>query len=532
LLGRIIENWLTSVNERQYQIPFCQLLSAEGESVVDISPHHPHEKGKDIVTILPNRTVKAYQLKAGRIDLSTWHSIEGEINSLVELPVEHPSIGRRKKWHQPILVTNGDITPPVLDQIRCKNEAFRLRGFPELQLVVKGELLKRFEKLHGHYLPREPEDFSRLLKLILQGGKNPLAKETFSAFLEKVLPLHEQELTARNVGRSLASATVLTSYILRGCEAAENHWAVFEGWVVMAAYSLAVSEKTQTPERQWKTTFDLCVLSARRALQRLVQECRDRQHFLEGDIFTDGHFFHYRITILIGLLSAWGLLEHQRDQTSADNDFVAPFVGRHLKDSTPWGESAIPFYVLAALLLEQSAQQALSEGLISNLISTIVSQNGSDEGRPPGFPNLYYSPEAAVRLALGLDPNNLENFVGFAYTLSPLVDLLARRWRKVELTRLWYSLTRISLQRFETERRWQWLTWRSPSGKLVSTFAKEPQKWSKLVADAENVDTSHIPVLLKQNPDFLPLFILVFPHRYGRAVQKLLDDWCFFKNAD
>src|SRR6202049_2336115 len=87
LLRRIIENWLTSANERQYQIPFCQLLSAEGESVLDISTHHPHEKGKDILTLSPDGTIKAYQLKAGRIDLGTWHSIEGEINNLVELPV-------------------------------------------------------------------------------------------------------------------------------------------------------------------------------------------------------------------------------------------------------------------------------------------------------------------------------------------------------------------------------------------------------------------------------------------------------------
>lgn len=33
MLERVIENWLASVNERQYQIPFCQLLAAEGEKV-------------------------------------------------------------------------------------------------------------------------------------------------------------------------------------------------------------------------------------------------------------------------------------------------------------------------------------------------------------------------------------------------------------------------------------------------------------------------------------------------------------------
>jgi hypothetical protein len=529
LLGRIIENWLTSANERQYQIPFCQLLSAEGESVVDISTHHPHEKGKDIVTLLPDRTVRAYQLKAGRIDLSTWHSIEGEINSLVELPVEHPSIGRRRKWHEPILVTNGDITPPVVDQIRSMNDAFEHRGFPRLQLVVKGELLKRFGKLHGHYLPSEPQDFGRLLKLILHSGRNPLDKEAFSALLETVLPLGEQKMTDRNAGRSLASAGVLTSYILHGCDAAGNHWAVFDGWIVMAAYCLAVSEKTRTPERYWRTTFDLCILGARRALQHLFQECKERQWFVEGDVLTDGHFFRYRITILLGLLSAWGLTEMRRDQLSPDADSVASFVRRHLKESTPWGESAIPFYMLAALLLEQRALQPMAEALVSNLIFIVASQNGSDAVGRPGFPNVYYSAEAAVRLAVGLEPNNLENFVGFTYGLSPLIDYLARRWRKGELSRHWYSVTRVSLLQFVPPKPWEWFRWKCENGKLISKFANEPQSWGKLVSDAAETDTSGIPEVVRRNQEFLIFFILVFPHRYDRAVQKVLEDWCFEK---
>lgn len=528
MLERIIENWLTSANERQYQIPFCQLLSAEGESIVEVSTHHPHEKGKDIVTVLPSRRVRAYQLKAGRIDLGTWRSIEGEINDLVELPVEHPSIRSHRAWHEPVLVTNGDITPPVLDQIRSKNVAFRRRGFPELALIVKGELLRRFGVLHGHYLPSDPQELGRFLKLILESGKNPFDKETFSIFLETVLPLDERQVSARNVERALASAAVLTSYALQGCEAAQNHWAVFEAWTVMGAYSLAVAEKTAAPERHWKTTFDLCQMGAERALRNLLEECENRQHFVEGDALTDGHFFRCRQTILIGLLSAFALLNSGQNLRENEFGFISGFVIRHLRDSAPWGESAVPYYALAALLLEQSSQQGSSEHLVSNLISTISAQNG-DDGVRPGFPNVYYSPEAVVRRACGLDTNDLENFVGFSYTLMPLIDFLARRWRRRELASKWHSVTRISLQRFEPEHRWQWLTWRSRTGRLISTFAKEPEKWSDLVADANRVDICHIPSLLRKNSAFLPLFILVFPHRYDRAVQKLLDEQYLFR---
>jgi hypothetical protein len=45
VIERVIENWLTSANERSYQIPFCQLLAAEGETVIYISSHGPFEQG-------------------------------------------------------------------------------------------------------------------------------------------------------------------------------------------------------------------------------------------------------------------------------------------------------------------------------------------------------------------------------------------------------------------------------------------------------------------------------------------------------
>lgn len=131
-----------------------------------------------------------------------------------------------------------------------------------------------------------------------------------------------------------------------------------------------------------------------------------------------------------------------------DAEFVGRFVKSSLKNSTAWGESAMPFYALAALFLEQSVQQGLSEALVSNLINVVAAQNGDDVGARRGLPNVYYSAEQLVRLLSGLDLTNLEKFVGFSYSLPPLVDFLARRWRKLLLAVLWPSITRISLLRF------------------------------------------------------------------------------------
>ena len=34
VLERLVENWLTKVNEKSFQVPFCQLLTTEGYKVV------------------------------------------------------------------------------------------------------------------------------------------------------------------------------------------------------------------------------------------------------------------------------------------------------------------------------------------------------------------------------------------------------------------------------------------------------------------------------------------------------------------
>ena len=61
VLERAIENWLTKVNERQYQLPFCQVLAARGEAILYVSTHGPFPKGKDIITRTRKGEINAYQ---------------------------------------------------------------------------------------------------------------------------------------------------------------------------------------------------------------------------------------------------------------------------------------------------------------------------------------------------------------------------------------------------------------------------------------------------------------------------------------
>ena len=139
------------------------MLAAEGETILYVSTHGPFEKGKDIITRTSNGTIHAYQLKAGNIGVGEWRAIYGEIVNLVELAIELPGHPAATEFI-PYIVTNGEVTDAVLEQVRVCNVTWEMRGIGKaLRVVQKGELLERFFKSHGAYLPRELTDFRTFL---------------------------------------------------------------------------------------------------------------------------------------------------------------------------------------------------------------------------------------------------------------------------------------------------------------------------------------------------------------------------------
>jgi hypothetical protein len=522
VIERVIENWLTSSNERSYQIPFCQLLAAEGETVVYISSHGPFEQGKDVITIDEDGKPRGYQLKCGNLGLSEWRRYKGEINDLVEMPINHPAIQTSVK-HIPFLVTNGEINDPAISAIRSSNQAWRRRRYPVLRTISKGELLKRFLAVHGSYLPNELSDFNLFMELVLRDGREPLDKEKVSRLLESVLPLAStRKLRPPEVKRSLSSAVLLIGYVLQRAYAVENHWAVFEGWTIAACYVLAVASKNSVQEDIWLASFDLCEHGAVEALSSLCFECGKRDHLVEGDPLTDGHFHYARVTLLVGLVSAWSLYHRIRHEESSRDQFVRDFLRKWRFKMKIWGESATPYFVMAALETESAGEQGVAEFLLVNTLGAILTINGQRDGKP-GLPSPYYSPEEALRLFYKLDQDCREDFVGAAYTVHPLIDFLVRRLRRQALWSLWYPITGNSLKAFYPSEGWEWFRWRAENGALNSRFVGSPQSWSALVREVENIETNLLPRHLRDRPAFAVFFALVYPHRFTREVLKLIE---------
>ena len=518
MIERIVENWLTSASERSFQIPFCQLLSAQGEKLVYIASHGQFEKGKDVVTELPDGRIRAYQMKGGDIKLAQWRDIDKQINNLVELPVDLPAVSSTE-WHEPFLVTNGRVEDAVLDYINTANKGWERRKFPNpLRTIEKSALVRQFTELHGAFLPKETRDFQALLSLILRDGRAPLNKSAFAHFLETTLRV-EEDLKRLEASRSFASCLLLTSYVLGSSVEAGNFWAQFEAWTMVCSYIACRATRDGLDDLSWKPSFDLALLSARRALEGLVQECQERTEYVEGHPLADGYIYGARQTILTGLVAAWALNERRQGRSA---EYAGEFLSKSVRNCFYWGESVVPYLLLASLELGMRCQPVTAEGLMLQMLD--IAGMANEYGRR-GVPDIFVSIEDALIFQHRM--NGYEegsSHAGFSYVVEPVVEYLARRWRRQGLARRWRGITRISLMTSVPDDAWEWFRWRATNVTLASRFFPEPQSWQLLRQIAEARNTDVVPSMLLNNPEFLSYYVLTFPHRWNVYSMKALED--------
>jgi len=152
-------------------------------------------------------------------------------------------------------------------------------------------------------------------------------------------------------------------------------------------------------------------------------------------------------------------------------------------------------------------------------MATILALNAA-KGR--GLPNPYYEPEDAMRLISGMDPINPEIFSGHSYALEALVEFLARRLSKRSLAHFWEKITRLQFTWFRPGNDSEWFRWKAESGSLDHRTPNMPQHWATLLNAAES-EPIGIPKFLKDRPPFVVFFCLVFPHRFGVALLRLIE---------
>jgi hypothetical protein len=519
LIERVIENWLTNSNEIGYQVPFCQYLISEGSTVLHLSSHGQMEQGKDIISIDRQGQPCAYQLKAGDIDLTEWRTIKGEIDDLIEIPINYPGIDKNTQ-HRAILVTNGKISDPVKQVIHDLNPVNIRRGFTKLEIITKMDLLKRFLKVHNVFLPREPSDFKLFLELLLTNGKDQLDKEKTAKFIESILFTGKE--TRQELKRKIASGLLLTKYLVKPFEETNNHISIIEAWTLFGSYILAMVEKYSLENKYWGQSFDLVSHLINSQFDLLKTEFFSRTNYLEGS-WDGALIYRSRLTNVLGWLSAYELFRKHGNNTYAVDDRIFQYIKNYRKDGIWfWGETATPCFIEMSLIGYQSGDTTFSNNLLIDLVAKIMVDNLSNEGK--GLPNPYYSVEQVLQYAYGFRGKEIvdDSFLGSSYHVSTIIDMLVRRNARTSLNVVWKDASKLLLCEFKPTEKWQFLVWSCDKGDQIELFYDHPQSWKKLIDEASDYEMRELPKSLINNP-FSHLFLMCFPHRLTRESVKLID---------
>jgi hypothetical protein len=518
MLESVIENWLTNTDERGYQAPFCQLLTLKGYKVVHVSTHGPFEQGKDIIAIDSAGIPCAFQLKAGDISLSRWREIRPEVEELLDVPINHPSIDKTVP-HKSYFITTGNFSDPVRREIDDRNEQRRKDKKSVLYTTVKGELLQDFLSAGSKFLPKEITDIELFLNLYSYDGANPFPKERFVKILSTVSPL-SRECDKGVLVRSAASNLIFSAYLLSPYERAKNYWSLSDGWIINAAYLLALAEKYNAYE-ELHPTINLAIASAERSLAALQKESLESQDLIQNGLF-DGMFYPFRATILCGYLSAYRLYLLLKGMEDWYDDQVISFFEAYEKDLKLFGEGAIPFLLSSFWYLLKTGNKEKAHKSLIKLIEAIIYANRKQK---TGLINPYYEIEVAIQHYMGLLNEPItESFADKSYFLDSLISLAAKYGLREFLDSQWRGISHIELSEFKPKFSWETFLYRAEHGLLESRFPNQTQSWAKLVEEANKVDGHEIPQGFVKYPEFAILLFLAFPHRMRPVYVKFLDE--------
>jgi hypothetical protein len=523
-LEKAIENWLTKTNEIGYQLPFCQALLGEGFSICHISKHNAFEQGKDIIALDSYGDAHVFQLKKGNITSAKWRNeVKAEIEELIDLTIVHPSVNKNRK-HTSYLVTNGYLEDTVRLTIDNLN-AGKWKDNP-LRVIVGGELLQKFLKVSRDFVPQEISDYRSFLDQYFADGRELVNESRFSKFIVEVLQLGNTNLRPEERKRNIAAAILYTSYVIGPFKAEQNYVSIMQTLGLLAAHILALAERYNLDERYWKSSFDLVWAEIKNNGTALEQQIDAGGLVDMVNSWWDGEVGPFRRHIAVSYLFAFKLaqiIEGDPDgQTINADRFFAKLRGA----LNVWGETSFIAYILLFEYVKKSRPQDGDENiqlLIGALLGIIMGNGRKSVGV---LPSPYYTATTILKARFNqLDAPIEETFRCRSSLIKPIIDLLTRQDRRAELEQLWREITYLSQERFVPQENWQNYLWRCAEGegKTYSEFPNQTQSWEELVKDAAKVDDDLIPPALQGHPYFLPLFLLVYPHRANANFVKFLD---------
>lgn len=530
MLNKAIDDWLANVSERTFEVPFAQLLMLEGYSVVHLAnPHGPMEQGKDILAIDPSGVPCAFQLKQGNLSLKNWRNpdepLKGQVEDLLDLQIQHPSV-RRGQPHKAFLVTTGSLDETLRQHIDVFNQTRRDGHKPELTVIVRGELLMRFEKAFGGFLPVQLKSLRDFLQLITADPRGTPDKARIASLFDGLLAKLDAKSSAASVQTLCAEIVIVGANLAHPYQGVENWVGEIEVWTLVATQLLYIASTNAKGRNQAQRSLKLVELAIWQAMKSLIKEHEIRNDYVEGSPLEDGFVYRARLTHLAGYMGAAALWESYFSSCISARKELDRFWAFNREKLWLWGEGAVPSFLLPLEVQWQDFERKVFQLLVAicRANQPIANDDGSVDAEK-GLSSPYVQLNEVLKESVGLRTDFIpHSYRGQSFAAEPLVMLLVRRIMRVSLSLVWFDVAGVSFEKYipeESADLWRWHN--RERGRTDSSSMPWPTSWTDLLEASRRLDSTLIPPLAETYPHILILHLLACPHRFNTSVALFVD---------
>jgi len=106
------------------------------------------------------------------------------------------------------------------------------------------------------------------------------------------------------------------------------------------------------------------------------------------------------------------------------------------------------------------------------------------------------------------------------FVLETLVNLVANEELREIAENNWYEISKSIFSSVELDEPCDFYKYRVQGGKHINRHPNMTQRWEELVNSARSYDKLRVPIGIQHFGNWLPLFLMVYPHRLNNNLIK------------
>lgn len=530
MLERLVESWLDSQGERQYQAALVQALISDGWTILHNSRHSPIEYGRDVILRDRSGNLFALQLKGNpgtRLTKRQLQELLPQLRELIIVPLGDTYYKSAKEKATAVLVTNGVVDEEAEREIDLLRQLLPGSRTSHLEVWSRGQLLDLFIRHARRVWPTSLEGVRSLLELHSQSGDGPPDPILVAKICEDSL---RDAIASKSKKAKLAAIyqlAVLIEIMKGPWRARENYWGAYLIGVIGYAYALQLAGTTSDTEK----AFSRVSASIWDDGRDLIQECMRKRYepdkvWFEYDPFAEYVLMHQRRQEIATVCAT--VLLSGIDLVPEERRFAVRVLEANLKGFDLWGEAQVPALVVQYIALGRYQGGDWIDDRMAGLVLAIaLRQHSKDKSKH--LPSPYYKFEDAffhsngIRWAKGAGLSR-DGFSDRSSMCWPVFLLLSKRNRKRTCRTLWPAVSKLVHESLTGVG----LAFFSPSLARVGhhrTRTLYSMGWHELVSEACRLpDTPELEGLDLWAP-LVAAYVAAVPYRASPDVLLLLDAW-------